>query len=85
MCDDECGRCCDRKLENKIIVWVGQEWPPREKNLLVIRQLAQTVHNPAEFISLEMRNETRPQNDRLILKNEGDRYGNPDVPGADRA
>ena len=47
--------------------------------------MAQTVHNPAEFISREMRNETRPQNDRLILKNEGDRYGNTDVPGADRA
>jgi hypothetical protein len=31
-----------------------------------------------------MRKEARPQNDRLILKNEGDRYGNTDVPGADR-
>jgi hypothetical protein len=52
--------------------------------LLVIRQQAKAVHNPAEFIGREMGNETRPQNDRLILKNEGDRYGNTDVPGADR-
>ena len=50
----------------------------------MIRQLAKAVHNPAEFISREMRKEARPQNDRLILKNEGDRYGNTDVPGADR-
>jgi hypothetical protein len=52
--------------------------------LLVIRQLAQAVDNSAEFISRETRNETRPQNDRLILKNESDRYRNTDVPGADR-
>ena len=51
----------------------------------MIRQQTQAVHNPAEFISREMGNETSPQNDRLILKNEGDRYGNTDVPGADRA
>jgi len=85
VCDDVCGRCCDRKLEDKIVVGVRQEWPPSEKHLLVIRQQAQAVHNPEEFISREMRNETRPQNDRLILKNEGDRYGNTDVPSADRA
>ena len=85
MCDDECGRCCDRKLENKIIVWVGQEWPPSKKHLLVIGQLAKAVHNPAVFISRETRNEPRPQNDRLILKNEGDRHGNTDIPGADRS
>ena len=51
----------------------------------MIRQQAQAVHNPAEFISREMGNVTKPQNDRLILKNEGDRYSNTDVPGADRA
>jgi hypothetical protein len=84
VCDDECGRCCDRKLENKIIVWIGQEWSPSEKHLLVIGQLAKAVHNPAELISREMRKETRPQNDRLILKNESDRYRNTDVPCADR-
>jgi hypothetical protein len=84
VCDDECGRCCDRKLEDKIVVGVRQEWPPSKKYLLVIRQLAQAVHNPAEFISREMRNEARPQNDRLILKNEGDRHCNADIPSADR-
>jgi hypothetical protein len=84
VCDDECGRCCDRKLENKIIVWVWQEWPPSEKHLLVISQLAKAVHNPAELISREMRKEARPQNDRLIFKNEGDRHGNTDIPGTDR-
>jgi len=85
VCDDECGRCCDRKLEDKIVIWVRQEWPPCEKHLLVIGQLAQTVHNPAELISRKMRQEAGSQNDRLILKNEGDRYGNTDVPSADRA
>jgi hypothetical protein len=52
--------------------------------LLVIGQLAQAVHNPAELISRETRNEARPQNHRLILKNEGDRHCNSDLPGADR-
>jgi hypothetical protein len=85
MCNDESGRCCDRKLKDKIVFRVRQEWPPSEKHLLVIGQLAKTVHNPAEFISREMRNEARPQNDRFILENEGDRYGNADIPSADRS
>jgi hypothetical protein len=85
VCDDEFGRCCDRKLEYKIVIRVRQEWPPSEKHLLVIGQLAKAVHNPAVFISRETRNEPRPQNDRLILKNEGDRHGNTDIPGADRS
>ncbi len=50
----------------------------------MIGQLAKAVHNPTEFISREPRNEARPQNDRLILKNEGNRHGNTDIPGADR-
>jgi hypothetical protein len=70
--DDEFGRCCDCKLEYKIVIRVRQEWPPSEKHLLVIGQLAKAVHNPAVFISRETWNEPRPQNDRLILTNEGE-------------
>jgi hypothetical protein len=82
--DDEFGRCCDRKLEYKIVIRVRQEWPPSEKHLLVIGQQAKAVQNPAEFISRETRNQAGPQNDRRILKNEGDRHCNTDIPGADR-
>ena len=84
MCDDECSRCCDRKFEHKIIIWIRQERPPSEEHLLVIGQVAQAVHNLAEFFRREMRNEARPQNDRLIFKNKGDRHGNTDIPGTDR-
>jgi hypothetical protein len=84
VCNDEFSRCGNGEFEDKIVVRVRQEWPPSIKNLLVIRQFAQTVHNLAEFISREMRNEARPQKDRFILKNEGDGHGDSDIPGADR-
>jgi hypothetical protein len=81
--DDERGRCRHCEFEDKIVIGIGQEWSPREKYLLVIGQPAKAIDDSAQVFTGEIRDEPRPEHDRLIFKNECDGHGNSDVSGAD--
>ena len=40
--DARCG-CLDRELEDEIVAWIGQEWPPEIKNAVRFRDTAYVV------------------------------------------
>lgn len=84
MRDDKWRGCCHSKLEDKVIIWISQERPPREKNLLVISQKANAVKNSQDIHRTKPRHHSRSQRNRLVLEHQSNRHGNPDVAPANR-
>jgi len=82
--DDERATRRRRKLENKIIGWIGQEGPPCVKNLLWMSEFAQNIDNNPDLFRGERGHKTRAQGDGFILNRERHGEGDADVSTANR-